>query len=147
MSFHLKEIPYSNLLIAIKGIGEITVGGLIGEVGDFKNFNTIAEILKYAGLNLFEISSGIHNGQRHISKRGRPLMRKLLFFAAINVVRKGGIMHEQYQKYLEGGMLKMKALIAISRKILCIMFALVRDQSDYIENYVEIEKLKLKEAV
>lgn len=142
MSRHLKDIPYSKFLISIKGIGEITAGGLIGEVGDFRNFNTIAEILKYAGLDLFEISSGIHNGQRRISKRGRSLMRKLLFFVAINVVRKGGIMHEQYQKHLEGGMLKMKALIAISRKMLGIMFALVRDHSNYIENYVEIEKLK-----
>ena len=69
-------------------------------------------------------------------------MRKLVFFVALNVVRKGGIMHEQYQKHLEGGMLKMKALIAISRKMLGIMFALVRDHSNYIENYVEIEKLK-----
>jgi len=142
MSSYLNDIPYSKLLLAIRGIGEITVGGLIGEVGDFRNFNTIAEILKYAGLDLFEISSGIHKGQRHISKRGRSLMRKILFFAAINVVRKGGIMHEQYQKHLEGGMLKMKALIAISRKMLGIMFAIVRDHSDFIENYAEIEKLK-----
>jgi transposase len=142
MSPHLKNIPYSKFLLSIKGIGIITVGGLIGEVGDFRNFNTIAEILKHAGFDLFEISSGIHKGQRHISKRGRSLMRKILFFVALNVVRKGGIMHEQYQKHLEGGMLKMKALIAISRKMLGIMFALVRDHSDYIENYVEIEKLK-----
>ena len=142
MSHHLKDIPYSKLLLSIKGIGEITVGGLIGEVGDFRSFNTIGEILKYAGLDLFEISSGKHNGQRRISKRGRSLMSKILFFVAINVVRKGGIMHDQYQKHLEGGMLKMKALIAISRKILGIMFALVRDHSNYIENYVELEKLK-----
>ena len=142
MSHHLQDIPYSKFLLSIKGIGEVTAGGLIGEVGNFRSFNTIAEILKYAGLDLFEISSGIHRGQRRISKRGRSLMRKLLFFVAINVVRKGGIMHEQYQKHLEGGMLKMKALIAISRKMLGIMFALVRDHSNYIENYVEVEKLK-----
>ncbi|ODS29852.1 MAG: transposase [Candidatus Scalindua rubra] len=139
---HLKNIPYSKFLLSIKGIGEITIGGLVGEVGDFRNFNTIAEILKYAGFDLFEISSGIHKGQRHISKRGRSLMRKILFFVSLNVVRKGGIMHEQYQKHLEGGMLKKKALIAISRKMLGIMFALVRDHSNYIENYVEKEKLK-----
>ena len=139
---NLKNVPYSKFLLSMKGIGEITIGGLIGEVGDFRNFNTIAEILKYAGFDLFEISSGIHKGQRHISKRGRSLMRKILFFVSLNVVRKGGIMHEQYQKHLEGGMLKKKALIAISRKMLGIMFALVRDHSDYIENYVEIEKLK-----
>ena len=49
--------------------------------------NLIVTVL--AGLDLFEVSSGKHKGERHISKRGRPLMRKLLFYAAINVVRKG----------------------------------------------------------
>lgn len=144
MSLHLKDIPYSRFILSIKGIGEITVAGLIGEVGDFREYKTISEVLKLGGLDLFEISSGKHKGQRRISKRGRPLMRKLLFFAAINVVRKGGIMHEYYQGCLYRGMLKMKALIAVSRKLFGIMFALVRDHSEYIDGY--IEKQELKEA-
>jgi len=142
MSYHLKGIPYSKCIISMKGIGEITVAGLIGEVGDFRKYKTISEILKLGGLDLFEISSGKHKGQRRISKRGRSLMRKLLFFAAINVVRKGGIMHDYYQGCLERGMLKMKALIAVSRKLLGIMFALVRDHSKYIDGYIEIQELK-----
>ncbi len=142
MSHHLKDIPYSRCILSMKGIGEVTVAGLIGEVGDFRKYKTISEVLKLAGLDLFEISSGIHKGQRRISKRGRHLMRKLLYFAALNTVRKGGIMHKQYQRHLESGMLKMKALIAVSRKLLGLIFVLVRDQSEYIENYVEKQKLK-----
>ncbi len=126
----------------MRGIGEITVAGLIGEVGDFREYKTISEILKLGGLDLFEISSGKHKGQHRISKRGRSLMRKLLFFAAINVVRKGGILHEYYQGCLGRGMVKMKALIAVSRKLLGIMFALVRDHSEYIEDYVVEQELK-----
>lgn len=49
-------------------------------------------------------SSGIHKGQRHISKRGRFLMRKLLYFAAINTVRSDGIMHAKYHQMLDRGM-------------------------------------------
>jgi transposase len=135
MSTYLKQIPYSGVILSIKGVGEITVAGLIGEVGDFRQFKTIDELLKLAGLDLFEISSGKQKGNRHISKRGRPLMRKLLFFAAINAVRKGGILHQTYQDYLSRGMVKMKALIAIARKLLGIIFALVRDQKEYIEGY------------
>ena len=142
ISHHLKDIPYSKFIISMKGVGEITVAGLIGEVGDFREYKTISEILKLGGLDLFEISSGIHKGQRRISKRGRPLMRKLLFFAALNVVRKGGILHEYYQGCLERGMLKMKALIAVSRKLLGIMFALVRDHSEYIDCYNGEQELK-----
>ncbi|TLD42646.1 MAG: Mobile element protein [Candidatus Jettenia ecosi] len=77
------------LMAGIEEIGEVTGAGLIGEGGDFTKHKTIAEITKLAGLDLFEVSSGKHKGSRHISKRGRPLMRKLLFYAAINVVREG----------------------------------------------------------
>jgi transposase len=143
MSHYLDQIPYSSLILSLKGIGEITAAGLIGEVGDFKKFPTASEVEKLAGLNLFEISSGKHKGNRHISKRGRPLLRKLLYFAAMNTVRRGGVMHALYQKYVERGMPKIKALVAIARKLLRTLFALVRDHSLYIENYSQQETLKL----
>lgn len=143
---YLKDVPCSKFILSMKGIGEITTAGLIGEVGDFSKFSTFAEIEKLAGLDLFEVSSGTHKGQRRISKRGRPLMRKLLYFAAINTVREGGIMYERYHRHLDSGMLKMKALIAIARKLLGIIFALVRNHSDYIENYSKTENLNLKKA-
>ena len=91
--------------------------------------------MKLAGLDLFEVSSGKHKGKHRISKRGRALMRKLLFFAAINSVKSHGIMHTQYQKMLNNGTPKIKALIAISRKLLRIIFALARDNAKYVENY------------
>jgi transposase len=137
----LRDIPYSSLLLSMKGIGKITVAGLIGEVGDFRKFHSISELLKYAGLNLYEISSGKRKGSRRISKRGRSLMRKLLFFAAIRTVRKNGIMYDHYQRYLQNGTKKIKALVAVSRKLLGIMFALVRDHNLYQENYVKIQYL------
>ena len=70
-------------------------------------------------------------------------MRKLLFFAAINVVKSHGIMHERYQQMLDRGMPKMKALVAISRKLLILIFALARDNTVYVENYSTIHNLKL----
>jgi len=100
--------------------------------------------LKYAGLNLYEISSGLHRGQRRISKRGRSLIRKLLYFAALRVVQKSGIFHRQYQNHLAHGMIKNKALIAICRKLLTIIFAVVRDRRDYVAAYqAEMPPLKL----
>ena len=135
MSHYLKEIPYSQTILSIKGIGEVTLAGLIGEVGDFRQFNTIAEIMKLAGLDLYEISSGKHRGQRHISKRGRSYLRRLLFFVALNTIRNNGIMHEKYRKMIDNGKPKVKAVVAISRKLLRIIFAMVRNQTTYMENY------------
>lgn len=143
MRVYLQQISYSQNMLSIKGLGEVTVAGLIGEVADFNKFDTISEVMKLAGLDLYEISSGKHRGQRRISKRGRPLMRKLLFFAAINAVKSKGIMHDKYQQMLGRGMLKMKALVAISRKLLGLIFAIVRDNTKYLENYSDIYHYKL----
>ena len=142
MNYYVKQIPYSHSMLSIKGMGIITVAGLIGEVGNFEAFSTIAEIMKLAGLDLYEVSSGNHRGRHHISKRGRALMRKLLYFAALSVVRKQGIMHEDYQKMLVRGMPKIKALVAISRKLLRLVFALVRNRTVYVTNYNQIRILE-----
>jgi transposase len=133
---HLEQIPYSRAILSLKGIGPVSAAGLIGEVGDFTKFGTISEVMKLAGLDLYEVSSGKHRGKLSISKRGRPLMRKLLYLAALSTVRKGGVMHEWYQRALGRGMIKTKALVAVSRKLLGIIFALVRDHSVYVENYL-----------
>jgi transposase len=145
MVYYLKQIPYSGSILSIKGIKEVTAAGLIGEVADFRKFQTLKEIMKLAGLDLFEISSGKHQGKRRISKRGRPLLRKLLYFAALNTIRKGGIMHLRYQQYLDRGMPKTKALIAIARKLLGIIFAVVRDQSVYEKDF-SLASFRYKEA-
>jgi len=137
MERYLNEIPYSRVILSLKGVGPVTTAGLIGEVGDFTKFSTISEVLKLAGLDLYEVSSGKHRGKLRISKRGRPLIRKLLYLAALSTVRKGGVMHEWYQRALGRGMIKTKALVGVSRKLLGVMFALVRDHSVYIENYTK----------
>lgn len=145
MCQHLRKISYSRCILSIKGIGKIIAAGLIGEVGDFRRFHTISEIIKHAGLDLFEISSGKRKGRRRISKRGRPLLRKLLFFASINTVRRGGVMEGDYQRYIQRGMPRTKALIAIARKLLRIIFALVRDYSKFVRDYAKIP-YQLKEV-
>jgi transposase len=143
MASYLGQIPCSRNILSIRGIGLVIASGLIGEIGDFGAFKTIPEIMKLAGLDLYEISSGRHKGQRHISKRGRSLLRKLLFFGAINVVRSDGIMHTPYKRMLDRGMPKTKALVAICRKLLAVIFALVRDDTEYAADYAQGAHIKL----
>jgi transposase len=146
MEITLQRIPYSRKLLAIKGLGIITVAGLIGEIGDFARFTTQAEIAKLAGLNIYEISSGKRKGQRRISKRGRSLLRKILYYAAVQSIRKNGIMHDYYQRLIGRGMKKIMALVAVSRKLLRIIFAIVRDDSEFIVNHESQGKEAIREA-
>jgi transposase len=142
----LKRIPCSVRLLSIKGLGTVSVAGLIGEVGDFSKFSTQSEIMKLAGLDLYEISSGKRKGQRRISKRGRSLLRKILFYAAIQMIRKNGIMYDYYARLTDRGMERMRALIAVSRKLLRIVHAIVRDDRNYIGQYQAPERRMMKEA-
>ena len=135
ISRNFSQLSVSAKLLSIKGIGIITAAGIIGEVADFKKFTSTHEIEKFAGMNLFEISSGKHKGKRRISKRGRALLRKILYFAALNTIRKGGVFHEKYQDCIRRGMTGNKALIAIARKLLRIMFAMARDETEFIIEY------------
>jgi transposase len=138
----LRQIPYSHMILSVKGIGPVTAAGLIGEVGDFRKFKTTSELMKLAGLDLYEISSGKHQGSRHITKRGRALLRKLLYFAAINTTRKNGVFYIPYQRHLAKGMPKMKALVAIARKLMGVIFALVRNHCEFDINYVTQTELR-----
>ena len=141
----LGEISYSTKLFSIKGLGIVSVAGLIGEVGDFMKFRTQSEIMKLAGLDLYEISSGRRKGERRISKRGRSLLRKILYYAAIQTIRKNGIMCEYYADLISRGMKRMMALVAITRKLLRIIYAIVRDNSEYKVDY-ELKRKVIKKA-
>ena len=146
MEITLGRIPYSRNLMSIKGFGIVTVAGLIGEICDFTKFTTQSQITKLAGLNLYEVSSGKRRGQLKISKRGRSLLRKVLYYAAIQTVRKNGVMHDYYQTLIGRGMKKIMALVAVSRKLLRIIFAMVRDGSEFMENYADQREQVIKEA-
>jgi transposase len=135
MALMLDRIPASARLLSIKGIGVVTTAGLIGEVGDFSKFRTRSEIIKLAGLDLYEISSGKRIGQKRISKRGRSLLRKILYFAALQTIRKNGIMYDYYERLAGRGTLRMKALVAVMRKLLGIIHAIIRDDCNYVEDY------------
>jgi transposase len=142
----LARISYSSKLLSIKGLGVVSVAGIIGEVGDFKKFQTRGEIMKLAGLDLYEISSGKWKGRRKISKRGRSLLRKILYYAGIQTIRKNGILHDYYTRLTDGGMKRMKSLVAVSRKLLGIIYAIVRDDSEYLVNFESIKRQVIKKA-
>lgn len=131
------QVPYSRLITTIKGIGTLSAAVIISEVGDFRKFTKYEELEKLAGLNLFEISSGIRKGQKRISKRGRHLLRTYLFFAALRMIRKNGIFYDKYQQYIKRGMPGVKAVVAISRKLLRMIFAIVRDHKEFNQDQLK----------
>src|SRR5690625_2781341 len=81
----LDKITYAKKILDIKGISETTLGGILGEAGDLSNFAHGNSLLRHAGLNLAEASSGKWKGQIVVSKRGRSRLRHYLFLATMSL--------------------------------------------------------------
>lgn len=84
----ISEIPYADKILAINGIGIKTVSCFVAETGDFSRFENPKQLQKLAGLAIVVDSSSKHQGESHISYRGRKCLRYALYEAAISVIGK-----------------------------------------------------------
>ena len=76
-----REIPYAENILAINGVGENILAGILAEMGDISRFDDVKEIQKLSGMGLVVCSSGKHKGQTKNSPRGRKRLRYWLFQA------------------------------------------------------------------
>ena len=139
----LEDIEEAKYILSIRGIKSVTAATIIAETGGLSNYDKASSVIKVAGLNLFEISSGEYKGEKHITKRGRSLLRHKLYYAAMQHTQEGMPFYPFYRRLVEkNGVKKNKALIALARKILRVASALVRDKTYYIDNYEETTDVK-----
>lgn len=122
------------IINTIKGVGIITAGIILGQIGCFKNYSNYKKLEKLAGLDLVESSSGKRYGLKEISKRGRDMLRYALYLVAIVAIAKNKEIQAIYIEKLAQGKNKMSAITAIMVKILRGMFALVKNKSEYDGN-------------
>lgn len=130
----LKEIPYVDKLMEIKGIGMATVSGFIAEVGDIGRFDNPKQLQKLAGYAIVANDSGKHNGESRISYRGRKRLRYVLYEAAISLVGKNEefrAIHEYYRTRRENPLKKMQSVVAVACKLLRVFYAILTKGVDY----------------
>ena len=130
----LKEIPYVDKLMEIKGIGLVTVSGFIAEVGDIGRFDNPKQLQKLAGYAIVANDSGKHNGESRISYRGRKRLRYVLYEAAISLIGKNAefkSIHEYYRTRKENPLKKMQSVVAVACKILRVFYTILTKGVDY----------------
>lgn len=128
------SVPYADKLLAIKGVGLITVAGFLAEVGDVRRFDSPKQIQKLAGLEVKENSSGKHRGRSSISKRGRKRLRKILFQVMLPMIQNNAEFGEIYQYFTtrQKNPLKGKqAIIAAGCKLIRVFYAILKRGVDY----------------
>ena len=101
-----RKIPESEQMLAIKGIGVITVAGFLAEVGDVRRFESPRQIQKLA----------------------------VLFNAAIPLIAKNPefkSLHEYYTTRANNPLKKKQSVIAISCKLIRVFYAILANGVTY----------------
>jgi len=134
MEREIHSTGYSTQLLGIKGIGIVTAASFLGEVGDPLRFQNARQIANYAGYNLVEDSSGKSKSGTCISKRGRKQLRSLLYQMAFTMVGQNAEMKELYRHLTtrkNNPLKKKQALVVVSKKIITVIYSLLKKQETY----------------
>ncbi|WP_147536292.1 IS110 family transposase [Bacillus marasmi] len=111
-------------LTTVPGLGDTTIVDLLAEIGSFSHYDDPRQIIKLAGLTLRENSSGLHKGQKRISKRGRRKLRALLFRVMMPMIRHNEAfrkLHEYYTNRQVNPLRKKQSIVVLCGKLLKVL--------------------------
>lgn len=127
--------PAYPLLNTIPGVGLMTITTYLAHLPDPSCFRYASRVVKFFGLDVVERSSGNWNPtQRHISKRGSPIMRKALYNAALACLQHNPVLRAYYDRLLNKGKRPKVVLVALMGKLARLLFAIHRDGTTWNPN-------------
>ncbi|EMJ2321009.1 IS110 family transposase [Salmonella enterica] len=131
VSFYLKKnySGLSKMLSEIPGIGELSVGLLVGDVPELGQIGN-RQLSAVIGVAPFNHDSGKMRGKRCISG-GRQNVRNVLFMGVMSATRYNPVIKAFYDRLINKGKPKRVAYIACVHKLLRIINAMVRDGTSF----------------
>ncbi|WP_332693586.1 IS110 family transposase [Halalkalibacter lacteus] len=134
----LKQTSFADKLIAIKGISEITLAGILGEAGDLSGFAHGNSLLRHGGLHLAEASSGKWKGQIVISKRGRSRLRRFMYLATMSLIMNNPEFKELHTHNVKvKKMKKMKSVMKLIGKLARMLVGMSRRNEAYCPEKIQ----------
>jgi transposase len=128
-----------DLVTSVDGIGKITAWVLLVTTNGFSSFKEGKKYACYAGVVPFEHTSGKSiRGKKRVSHMANKEVKVALHLAALSTIRGKGDLGVYYRRKVEEGKNKMSVLNAIRNKIVLRVFACVRDNRQYENNYQKI---------
>ena len=116
----------AELLDSVRGVGAVIAMTILGELGDLRRFQTARQMTAFAGLAPTHHDSGtsVHK-KSHMSKCGSAHVRRILFLAALAAIQGNNDFAKMYQRLTGEGKKKMVAVVAVMRKMLVVMRAIL----------------------
>jgi transposase len=114
---------------AVEGVGVLTATAAVTAFmrGDFSDSDGY---IAFLGMDLRVRQSGKKDQKRYLSKRGDSEFRRLFHNSAMAASRSPA-WKPYYQSYLARGMKGTQALVILARKLARVLFALMKNQSEY----------------
>ncbi len=130
-----------NPLLSIPGMGPVYTAGIIAEIGNIRNFPDDDSLAKFAGLTWRKRQSGEFEGEdQPLTRTGNAYLRYYLCEAANSVrMRDPNYSNYYWRKYREATRHHHKrAVVLTPRKLVRLVFALLRDNNPYIPPESEV---------
>ena len=111
--------------------GKVTCIVLAAILGDLRRYANPASLLKALGLNLKERSSGKHQGQLKITKRGSGKARFYLYWLVLRLIQHDAVIKAWYERKVvrDGGRFKGRAVTAVMRKVVKALWYVARGET------------------
>lgn len=120
-------------VLTVPGIGTVLGAGILGELGDVSRFASAKKVLAFAGCDPSVFESGEFVGSRaHMSKRGSPYLRWYLWLAAERARLCDPALAAYYARKRSEGKCHKVAVSAVVRKLVSIVYAVLRDGTSYV---------------
>ena len=121
---------------SIKGIGQVTAVTLLSYTKGFTTFANAKELACYCGVVPFAKRSGISiRFKPTVSPHANKKLKKLLHLCALSAIRYDKEIHAYFERKVAEGKNKMSVINAVRNKLVHRVFAVIRDDRSYEENY------------
>jgi len=130
------------LLTSIRGIGDKTAIKLMAELPDVKRFDSVGQVVAYAGLSPQQHTSGssVHKRSR-LTKIGKQTLKTAMYFPALSAIRFNPMV-KALAKRLEGrGKDKMVIVGAAMRKLLQLVYGVLKSGKPFDPNYANLSQV------
>lgn len=119
------------VLASMPEVGPVTTDVVLSELGDWRRFPSAKKVASYAGLDPGSRETGGKAKQLHITKDGSKILRWAMVELAWRLVGKYGRWRRIYAGIVSRTGCKKKAIVAVARRVLCTIFAMLRDSRAY----------------
>jgi transposase len=124
------------LITTIPGIGILTAATVLAETNGFELIRNKRQLSSYAGFDVKEKLSGTSvKGKPKISKKGNKHLRKAMHMPALAAIRHEERFKDVFARLVSRHGIKMKAAVAVQRKLLEMTFTIYKTNTPYQNDY------------